>query len=151
MSNKKGITVISTLIIVVVITVLAGTIAISTSYIIRNTYEKEFIREYKLVEAATKDYIMRNSGQIDFDETTFDLSTVDSKNVAQFSGETSVDNIIEMYIIDLEKIGVTNTTYGVKENNDENDVYLLSKSTNTVYYKKGFETDNTIYYKVIFD
>ena len=54
-----------------------------------------------------------------------------------------------MYIIDLDKIGVVNTTYGVLE--DANDVYLLSKDTHDVYYKKGYEYNDQIYYKVIKD
>ena len=56
-----------------------------------------------------------------------------------------------MYIIDLEKIGVVNATYGVKSGNDEDDVYLLSQDTNNIYYKKGFENNNTVYYKVVND
>lgn len=149
MYDKKGVTVVSVLIIIVVLSILAGTITISTSYIVNDTYKKEFIREYKLVQSATDDYVMRNSSIIDFEETTFDLSNVDSDDLAQFDGETIVDNKIEMYIIDLEEIGIENSTYGL--GNSEEDVYLLSKDTNVVYYKKGFISDGDIYYRNIED
>ena len=96
----------------------------------------EFEREYKLVKANTEDYIMRNSGVIDFDEIEFDLSKVDAQHVGQFKGEKIIDGKIDMYIIDLEKIGVETATYGIRLQGDENDVYLVSKDTNNVYYKK---------------
>lgn len=151
MNNKKGITIVSTLITLVVISILAGTITISTSYIMNDTYKKEFEREYKLVQSATDDYIMRNSGNIDFEETTLDVSMLELEELQQFSEETIVDNKIDMYIVDLDKIGVTSLTYGIKAENDERDVYLLSKETNIVYYQKGFENNDTIYYRAIND
>ncbi len=152
MKNKKsGLTLMTVLIAIAVLVILTGTITISTNHILKDTDKKEFIREYKLVEASTKDYIMRNSGVIDFEETTFDLSTISSLYLEQFEDETIVDNVIDVYIIDLEKIGVINATYGTKANEDENDVYLLSKETNTIYYKKGFEQNSIVYYKVVND
>lgn len=148
-NNRKGITLLSALIIIVVLLMFTGTIVVSTDYILKETDKKDFVREYKLVKSATKDYIMRNDGIIDdeFEETSFDLANVSSENLEQFDGETiKADNTIEMYVIDLDKIGVINTTYGLKSESDENDVYLLSKITGIVYYKKGFEHNNNIYY-----
>ena len=101
--RKRGITLVSTLIMLVVITLLAGTITISTNYIIEDTYKKEFMREYKLVEATTKDYIMRNSGVVNFTEATLDISNINEEYKKQFDGEKVVDNKIDIYVIDLEK------------------------------------------------
>lgn len=148
---KRGITLVSALIIVVVLSVFTGATVISIDKIQENTNKKEFIREYKLVEAATKDYVMRSSGIIGFKETTFNLMNVEASFRNQFEGEEIVNNTIDMYVIDLEKIGVINSTYGVKKDGDENDIYLLSKSTDRIYYKKGFEDNNNIYYKVIYE
>lgn len=149
--NKRGITIISIMIAIVVISVLTATVTVSTKQVMQNTYKKEFMREYKLVKAATRDYIMRNSGTIDFEETQFDVTSISAENLQQFYGEEVADNKIEMYVIDLEKIGITNATYGTRSNEDNNDVYLLSKKTNAVYYKKGFVNGNNIYYKAIND
>jgi len=52
--SKKGITVISVTIIIIVLLILAGTVTVSTNHIIKSTYEKEFIREYKLIETQVK-------------------------------------------------------------------------------------------------
>jgi len=151
MNNKKGITLLSALIIVAVLSIFTGTIVISTDYIIDETDRKDFVREYKLVEAATKDYIMRNSGKIDFIEMEFDLSKASEESAEQFNDETITDNKIAMYIVDLDKIGVINANYGKQKNSDEEDVYLLSKTTNIVYYKKGFINNKNIYYRVMYD
>lgn len=151
MHKKNGITLVSALIIVIVISALAGVITISTRHILQETTEKEIIREYKLVESAVNDYIMRNSGVLQFEEIDFDLSTVPSAYLKQFDGEVIVDNMIDMYVIDLEEIGITNATYGIKLDGDEDDVYIVSKDMNTVYYKKGFEIKDSIYYKVRYD
>ncbi len=148
--HKKGITVVSILIIVVVLTVLVSTITVSLRFILQDTYKKEFMNEYSLVKSATQDYIIRNSGIIDFEEIQFDLSKVSTIYRDQFDGETIVSNKIDMYVIDLEKIGVYNTTYGEKAEGDD-DVYLVSKDKNTVYYQKGFENGGYVYYKAIKD
>ena len=144
--SKKGITLLSAVIIIVVLLIFAGTLVISTDYMLEETDKKEFVREYKLIKASTNDYIMRNDGVIDFQEIDLDVSTIPSENLEQFREETIVDNVIEMYIIDLDKIGVINTTYGRRAYEDENDVYLLSKNTEIIYYKKGFNYNKNIYY-----
>lgn len=149
--NKKGITLLSAVIIIVVLLMFTGTIVVSTDYIIEETNRKEFNREYKIIKSATKDYIVRNSGAIDFEELSLDLTGISSEDLKQFDGEEIVNNTIEMYIIDLEKIGVINTTYGIKKDGNTEDRYLLSKKTNTVYYQKGFENGDNIYFKPIDD
>lgn len=146
---KKGISLVGVLLIVVIMSILTGIISISIYSTIDNTYKREFIAECKLVKSATYDYIKRNSGIIDFTETELDLSTIKSKYLTQFEGENIVDNKIEVYVIDLEKIGLANATYGMAETED--DVYLLSKDQKIVYYKKGFDDNGTIYYKAIED
>lgn len=147
--KKRGVSLIGVLIVLVVMSILVGIISISMDGTLDNTYKREFIREYKLVKACTNDYVMRNSGVIDFVETELDLSTIPNKYLSQFEGETIVNNKIAMYIIDLEKVGVSNPTYGTAS--DENDIYLLSKNKLNVYYKEGFEDNGTIYYKAIED
>lgn len=150
-NTKQGITLISTLIVILILTILTGIITISINTVLTTTKLNEFEREYKLVKANTQDYIMRNSGIIDFEAIELDLATIEEVYRSQFEGETIVDNKIEMYVIDLEKIGVVSATYGVKMNEDQNDVYLVSKDTNNIYYKKGYEYNNIIYYKPIED
>ncbi len=145
---KRGITLISIVLIVVVISIVSGIVTISTNHILDNTYKKEFFSEYNLVKSYTGDYILRNSGKIYFEETEFDLTKVERKYTNQFVDETIVSNKIDMYIIDLEEIGVYNATYGTGKNG-EDDVYLVSKGTNNVYYMKGFKSGDLIYYKAI--
>ena len=148
---KSGVTVVSVLIIVVVLAILSSAIVISSKLITDYTDKKEFKNEYYLVKSAVNDYIMRNSGVIDFEETQIDLTNVTSNNLSQFSGEAIVSNKIDAYVVDLDKVGVYNTTYGNKLDNNVNDVYVVTKDKHTVYYKKGFSSNNSVYYKAIED
>lgn len=147
-NNKKGITLVSILLIVVVISIVSGVVTISVKHILDNTDKKEFFSEYNLVKSYTGDYILRNSGKVDFAEIQFDLTNIETKYTNQFDGENIVSNKIDMYIIDLEEIGVYNATYGTGENGVD-DVYLVSKNTNNVYYMKGFNSGEFVYYKAI--
>lgn len=151
LKNKKGVTVVSVLIIIVVLSVLSSGIILSTKVIMDNTYKKEFKTEYYLVKNAVIDYIMRNSGKVDFEETEIDLSDISNQYLTQFDGEVKEDNKIKAYVIDLDKIGVSNTTYGNKLNEDSNDVYVVTKEKHNVYYKKGFNSNDFVYYKAIED
>ena len=80
--GKKGITLLSAVVIIAVLLILMGTVVISTDYMLEETDKKEFIREYNLVKAATKDYIIRNSGLIDFEEISVDISNINSENLS---------------------------------------------------------------------
>lgn len=151
LKNKRGVTVVSVLIIVVVISILSSGIIFSSKLIMNYTYKKEFKNEYYLVKGAVNDYIMRNSGNIDFAETEMDLSNISNQYLTQFDGETKTNNKIAAYVVDLDKIGVYNTTYGNKLNEDNDDVYIVTKDKHSVYYKKGFNSDSFVYYKAIED
>lgn len=149
--DKKGVTLISILIIVVVISALTSIITISSNVIMKNVYKREFKAEYYLVKSAVDDYIIRNSGNIDFEETEIDLSNISNKYLIQFEDETIIDNKIEAYEVNLNKIGVYNTTYGNKLNENADDIYVVTKDKQSVYYKKGFSNEEFIYYKAIED
>ena len=149
--NKKGVTVVSILIIVVVIAILSSSVVISTKLITDYTYKKEFKNEYYLIKSAVNDYIMRNSGIIDFEETKIDLNLVENDSLKQFDGETVVNNKIDAYIVDLDKIGIKNATYGNKLNGNTEDVYVVTKDKQSVYYKKGFKNSDSVYYKAVED
>ena len=146
-NSKKGVTVFGILIALVILTLVASTITVTLHYTLNNVDKKEYIKEYNMVKAATKDYIMRNSGIIDFEEVELDLSEIE--DTSAFDDETIVENKISMYIIDLEKIGIYNTTYGNRKS--ANDVYLVAKDTYNVYYKNGFKYNSNIYYQGIDD
>lgn len=151
LKNKRGVSVVSVLIILVVISILSSGVIFSSKLIIDYTYKKEFKNEYYLVKSAVTDYIIRNSGNIDFDETEIDLSDISNQYLTQFDDETKTNNKIVAYVVDLDKIGVYNTTYGNKLNEDNDDVYVVTKDKHSVYYKKGFNTDSFVYYKAMED
>ena len=147
--KKQGVTLVSVLIIVVVLSILTATVTISTNSIIKNTFNKEFVREYALVKSAVSDYIVRNSGIVDFETDEIDLTSVDAEDLNQFNVQDIENNVIECYVVDLQKIGIKDATYGTSQTED--DVYVVSRNTKTLYYKKGFSYNNNTYYVAVED
>lgn len=148
---KHGVTVVSVLVIIVVLSVLSGILVVSTKSILNYTYRKEFNNEYYLVKSAVSDYITRNSGVIDFEETNINLNSIKKEYLNQFESENVQNNIIQAYVVDLDKIGVYNTTYGNAQDGDTLDRYVVTKDTHMVYYKKGFNDNDYVYYKAVND
>jgi len=62
----------------------------------------------------------------------------------QFIGETVSGNSIELNVLDMSTLKITNTVYGNLETVD--DVYAYSITTGRVYYVKGIEIDGNTYY-----
>ena len=148
-SKKSGVTLVSVLIIVVVLSILTATVTISTNSIIKNTFNKEFVREYTLIKSAVNDYIVRNSGIIDFETGEIDLTVVNQESLDQFNSDDIEDGVIQCYVVDLQKIGIKDATYGISQTED--DIYVISKNTKTLYYKKGFSYNDSIYYVAVED
>ena len=146
-SNKTGITIISIMIMIAVLLLISTIATVAVNTVIQNTFEKDYISEYNLVKAATSDYVMRNSGIVDFDSTEINMANINARYLSQFEPADITSNKIACYVINLEKIGVYNASYGTRKNGDNNDVYVLSKNTGTVYYKKGVESKGEIYYR----
>ena len=53
---------------------------------------------------------------------------------------------VELYTIDLNKIGAENITRGIKKDNNLKDVYAFSEKTGIVYYIKGYKVGKNVYY-----
>ena len=70
-------------------------------------------------------------------------------NISQFSGETITNNVIELYEIDLNEIGIENTEYG--NNTEGTDKYVVSQETGRVYYLKGVKFGSNKYYTLTED
>ena len=57
------------------------------------------------------------------------------------------------YVIDLSALGNIQLNYGRAFDNvtkypDATDIYIINEKTHTIYYPKGIEVDNIIYYKL---
>lgn len=147
MGNRRGISMISLGIMIVVMIAIASTVVLTMNNILKETKKDRFVNELNLVKASVETYITRTSGNTGFNIITWDLVDIYADSQSQFEGESITNNILYVYEINLDDIDVKETVYGNKVDG-ENDRYLLS-ATGKVYYQKGYVYNGTTYYTLM--
>ena len=148
---KKGISMIALLITIAVFLILLTVITISSDKIINNTKKKQFAREIYEVQNLVDKYKYEKE---EYPYTILDDNTKESMSIDitddlndQFDNEGVRDgDKVELYTIDLNKIGAENITRGIKKDNNLKDVYAFSEKTGIVYYIKGYKVGRNVYY-----
>lgn len=146
MNTKRGITVLTLGVIIIVMTILLSIISISGSDIYENAMKVKLESEINQIEVLVNNYMVRNSG-IDFDTMELDISSYTANEIAQFDGETITDGKITLYIVDLDEIDAEEVSYGMLKNG-EDDRYLYSSTTKKVYYEKGIDIKSETYHRI---
>lgn len=144
---KRGISLVVLVITIIVSTILVGVIVINATDAISGADKMNLQSDISQLEILMSTYKIRKNGVIDFETVNVDLSNFDEFKLQQFEGETIVDNLVSLYIIDLEKIDAENVSYGKLEEG-EKDRYLYSITTGKVYYEQGLIVDGNTYYYV---
>ena len=148
---KKGISMIALLITIAVFLILLTVITISSDKIINNTKKKQFAREIYEVQNLVDKYKYEKE---EYPYTILDDNTKESMSIDitddltdQFDNEgVKEGDKVELYTIDLNKIGAENITRGIKKDNNLKDVYAFSEKTGIVYYIKGYKVGKNVYY-----
>lgn len=148
---KKGISMIALLITIAVFLILLTVITISSDKIINNTKKKQFAREIYEVQNLVDKYKYEKE---EYPYTILDDNTKESMSIDitddlndQFDSEgVKEGDKVELYTIDLNKIGAENITRGIKKDNNLKDVYAFSEKTGIVYYIKGYKVGKNVYY-----
>lgn len=148
---KKGISMIALLITIAVFLILLTVITISSDKIINNTKKKQFAREIYEVQNLVDKYKYEKE---EYPYTILDDNTKESMSIDitddlkdQFDKEgVKEGDKVELYTIDLNKIGAENITRGIKKDNNLKDVYAFSEKTGIVYYIKGYKVEKNVYY-----
>ena len=150
MKSEKGMTLVTTAILVVVITALVFAIV----YYARMQYAKERLEDIKtdllLVQAKVKtiqeNYTLEKEKE-DVLKGTKLADMQDDKKIEQFLEQENIDvseKNKKYYVLnkeDLEELGLK------KVELDENSYYIVEYTTNEVYYTKGFTySDGNTYY-----
>lgn len=144
---KRGISLIALLVTIAVILTLVSTIVIIGTDINNNTKKVKFASEISYVEEILKTYFNGNGEYPVLNEIDFNTENLDTKILfEQFSGENIINNNIKLYKIDFSKMGNLELTIADKSYNDKDSVFLFSKTTGRVYYKKGYKVGRKIYY-----
>lgn len=144
MKNKEGISLIVLVIIVIVMIILSSVVIISGKSIYEDSQKSKMQIEIAQIENLTNNYYTRKSGVLDFTKVEV---TVPDEYLTQFLGENIVDSKVTMYIVDLNKIDASETSYGNLELG-QNDRYIYSTTTKKVYYEKGLKIGGQIYYRI---
>ena len=119
---KKGISMIALLITIAVFLILLTVITISSDKIINNTKKKQFAREIYEVQNLVDKYKYEKE---EYPYTILDDNTNESMSIDitddltdQFDKEgVKEGDKVELYTIDLNKIGAENITRGIKKDN----------------------------------
>ncbi len=137
--KKKGIALISIVVVVLIISILTGTIAGSAYKNIKKSELRDFAKEIKTVEDFFGEYTNSNSGQIPVKANVV-VNVAGKESV--FAGEKIVNSTVNLYKIDLDKIGLHSLHRGNEKTPD--DVYLYSETTKKIYYSKGVQNYYTL-------
>ncbi len=146
--KKRGISLIVLMITIAIILILLTTIVFSFDNVINTTKKRQFAKEIFEIQNMLDKYNYENNDYPyivedgENKEITFDIPD----NFDQFGNEDKSNHNVQLYPIDLVKLGVQNLSRGVKKDNNEYDIYAFSNKTGKVYYLKGFKVSNKIYY-----
>ena len=151
--ERKGITFLILLITIVFVLIVTSGLTISFFNVIDSTNKREYANELNSVQNLVDQYEYMNGKYPVTDNVfSFALVTLPVDEKKQFSEEPGYDdNEIILTEINLHEAGANEITRGIRRNNNEDDIYVVSESTGRVYYLKGEEYDDYIYYTLTDD
>lgn len=146
---KNGISLMSLVVTVVVIGIITTAIVVSFDSIYVAATKKDFANEIYNIQKLVDMYHYRNGKYpvlSSESEVSLDLSELDDEVKQQFSGETQdLSSTLTLKRLDLYETGVEETKFGHGTLENE-DIYCVSEITGKVYYKRGKEFSNGVYY-----
>lgn len=142
---KKGISLVSLMITIVIIILLTTTVSISAISSINNAKKISFATEISFIQESVNNYYTKNNTLPTFDKVNFNINEINEKYKEQFILEDAQN----MYKLDLDKLGKIDNIFGKEKN--ENDIYAVSLDTNKVYYLAGLNVGDKIYYTLTDD
>ena len=146
---KRGISLVSLTVTMVVLIILLTTVTISGFRVFNNNKKVIFATEINMVQSAVDTYRTNNKGKLPTDaEVELDISQVTSNAIGQFNNEDVVGNIVKLKRINYDLIDISSLKYG---SNDDLDSYLVSEKTGIVYYAKGLQIGQMTYYTLTDD
>ncbi len=147
--KKRGITLMMLAITIIILVILASTIIISSNTILNDTLKKDFGKEIYSIQKLVENYYHLNDEYPILEEYVLDLADIEEEYRFEFQKENITNNMITLYIIDLEKCDVSEIKRGNRKN--KKDIYVLSKDTGIVYYIDGVNFENMKYYTLTED
>ena len=141
---KKGISIVSLVIVIIVMTMLATVVSYSGAEYFKIANINTFTMELVNVQNAVDEYEQKYGKYPGTENYVFDTTNIKGSAIEQFATETVTDNKITFKKIDMSLINMLNLEYGNEKETD--DVYVVSETTGKVYYLLGIEYDKVYYY-----
>ena len=141
---KKGISIVSLVIVIIVMTMLATVVSYSGAEYFKIAEINSFTMELVNVQNAVDEYEQKYGKYPGTENYVFDTTNIKGSAIEQFATETVTDNKITFKKIDMSLINMLNLEYGNEKETD--DVYVVSETTGKVYYLLGIEYDKVYYY-----
>lgn len=144
--SEKGITLLSLVIIIALMTIISSTVV----YMSLDRFEINNFSKMKndiiLLDEKVSNYYLRYNvlPVLREDDGTKKLYTYTSLDFEKNSGDNS-----NYYILDLEAMEGISLNYGeegFKTPNSSDDVYIINEETHTIYYVRGIELNGEQYY-----
>ena len=145
MNTKNGISMVMVVIMVVVLVIFSSTVVVTGSGIVSKTKLKKFGTEMLQVKEATNQYVKRKSGNIDWNIKKIEINSMTTEEKEQYSKEDLTQDL-NLYVVDLKDIGAETATYGLDSTTMGADIYLYSMETGNIYYSKGYQYEDKVYY-----
>ena len=145
---NKGISLVSLMVTIVIIILLTTTVVVSATSSINNSKKITFATEISFIQEAVNNYYTKNNNVPVLGKIEIDLNDVKDLAKKQFSDEKQNPNI-ELYILDMTKLGRIETIYG--NSTRKEDIYAVSLDTRKVYYVSGLSLGDNIYYTLTDD
>ncbi len=138
-SKRKGITIITLILTVLMMVILASVVIVSYNNILVSTQKKEFANEIYTIQKLVDNYkFMNNKYPVKSGEVT--PSSLNSS----FQGESGTYSELDLY-----EAGVEETSKGL--GTTSSDIYVVADNTGKVYYVSGYEIGGNIYYTLTDD
>lgn len=142
---KKGISILTLVITIIVLIIITTITVVAGTNIINNTIKKSFASEMYSVKNLVEEYeFLHDEYPIKSEVIEFNISSLSTSDINQFSDENIVNNKVVLYEIDLSKAGVNSVNYG--SGTSTYDIYAYSIDTNKIYYLAGKKIDGITYY-----
>ena len=151
--KKSGITLISVVISVIILSMLSGSVIFDASSTIRKAKVAKFAEELELIEDRVEEYYILNGRYPITDDITYSGEQITEMNVLGY--ETDLKNEIsknndsksDFFIIDFGKIGVELKERGLQKTSD--DIFVCTKDNHNVYYVRGLEANDNVFFSLI--
>ena len=144
---KKGISLVSLAIIIIVMVILAGVVVFTGFNARKDTTINMFALEILNIQNAVDSYKYRYEKYPVTIDHNFSIEEVQLNSREQFEREEIINDSIRFKVLDLSLLGINDTEFGKQE--FSNDMYVVSEKTGKVYYLAGIPYENITYYTLV--